>query len=259
MGNPSGFVSKAETNRPPLRLSLAGNTLPGWVPPLPTIWLFHGELPASWQALTESAFSASEQARYANMADAKKAEYLASRALLRLALTAHLAAEFSAEAFSTWALEERPEQAPGLQHDSRINIGLSHSHMHFAVALGDQPIGIDLEAHRQNTPRNSIAQRIFSPAQQAELAIATDPQAAFFRLWTQKEAAYKFEHTRGKRVNFFSKAPASHDVVLCSSQWRKASLSAAQHTAALQPLNAVEARFNPQGVVCEEICLPWIA
>lgn len=86
-----------------------------------------------------------------------------------------------------WVLEEGGK--PHLQ-DTPVHFSLSYAEDIVAVAVSrNRPIGLDIE---QIHPRKEgFAARWFSPAEQAEIATAKDPDAALITLWTKKEAAAK--------------------------------------------------------------------
>lgn len=70
---------------------------------------------------------------------------------------------------------------------------LSHSGEHWALAIADTPVGIDLEAIYPGVDTRAIAACLFAPGEAA--AIAGLPGAvgtrAFFDCWTRKEAFVK--------------------------------------------------------------------
>lgn len=70
---------------------------------------------------------------------------------------------------------------------------ISHCKEAIAVALDDQPIGIDVESIRRFDPE--LVTRTMSPSEQALIAASDHPERAFIRLWTQKEAVLKMEGT----------------------------------------------------------------
>ena len=70
---------------------------------------------------------------------------------------------------------------------------ISHCKEAIAVALDDQPIGIDVESIRRFEPE--LVTRTMSPSEQALIAAADHPERAFIRLWTQKEAILKMQGT----------------------------------------------------------------
>ena len=77
--------------------------------------------------------------------------------------------------------------APSLPDGPYFSI--SHSKLGIAVAISDEPIGIDIEAIR---PLNEgLVQKTMNPQEQAQIAAAANPAQEFIRLWTRKEAYVK--------------------------------------------------------------------
>ena len=81
--------------------------------------------------------------------------------------------------------------APYIEHGPYFSI--SHSKQGIAVAISDQPIGIDIEAIR---PLNEgLVQKAMNPQEQAQIAATENPAQEFIRLWTRKEAYVKMQGT----------------------------------------------------------------
>ena len=70
---------------------------------------------------------------------------------------------------------------------------ISHCKEAIAVALDDQPIGIDVESIRRFDPE--LVTRTMNDSEQALIAASDHPERVFTRLWTQKEAVLKMEGT----------------------------------------------------------------
>jgi 4'-phosphopantetheinyl transferase len=70
---------------------------------------------------------------------------------------------------------------------------LSHSKRGIAVAISDEPIGIDIEAIRPLS--EGLVQKAMNPQEQAQIAAAANPEQEFIRLWTRKEAYVKMQGT----------------------------------------------------------------
>lgn len=70
---------------------------------------------------------------------------------------------------------------------------ISHCKEAIAVAIGDLPIGIDIEGIRHADM--GLIERTMSTAEQAQIAEATSADRTFTRLWTQKEAVLKCQGT----------------------------------------------------------------
>ena len=70
---------------------------------------------------------------------------------------------------------------------------ISHCKEAIAVALDDQPIGIDIESIRRFDPE--LVTRTMNDSERALIAASDHPERAFTRLWTQKEAILKMQGT----------------------------------------------------------------
>ena len=66
---------------------------------------------------------------------------------------------------------------------------ISHSGDYIAVAIGDSPVGIDVET--KTDPDLKITERFYSEEEQRVVRTAEDPEKEFRRLWTRKEAYVK--------------------------------------------------------------------
>ena len=74
--------------------------------------------------------------------------------------------------------------------DSPYHFSITHTDRHAFCVLSRVPVGIDAE-ELDRPVRFSLAERIFSPAEQLRFAAAVNPQEAFLALWVLKEAAAK--------------------------------------------------------------------
>ena len=81
--------------------------------------------------------------------------------------------------------------APRLEQGPYFSI--SHCKHGIAVAIGEKPIGIDIEHIRAAKPE--LVERTMNELEQNEIWAATSPDIAFTRLWTQKEAVLKMQGT----------------------------------------------------------------
>ena len=70
---------------------------------------------------------------------------------------------------------------------------ISHCQHGIAVAVGEKPIGIDIEHIR--TAKPELVARTMNEKEQAEIWAATSPDIAFTCLWTKKEAVLKMQGT----------------------------------------------------------------
>ncbi|XKH01075.1 4'-phosphopantetheinyl transferase superfamily protein [Marinobacter nauticus] len=135
----------------------------------------------------------SEQTRLTQYQGRRYREFLQTRLLLRQALSTTIPGALPPE---HWQISERPEQAP-LVHQA-VDLGwhysLSHSRGRIAIAISNAgPCGIDLEHHRPRANLMALAEQWFHPDETGCLASLDEPDqiAAFYRLWTMKEALIK--------------------------------------------------------------------
>lgn len=74
-----------------------------------------------------------------------------------------------------------------------IDFSISHCKNAIAVALSNNPIGVDVESFRH--AEDALLRRTMNPEEQAEVLAAVDPAEAFTRFWTRKEAVLKLRGT----------------------------------------------------------------
>lgn len=112
--------------------------------------------------------------------------FTAARARLRALLGTHLGRDprslvFVENEFGKPRLIDRPD----------IHFSLSHSQDQALLAVSEGlEIGADLERVR-SVDHLGLARRYFHPHEVAAIERDSDPQAAFFRIWTLKEAVVK--------------------------------------------------------------------
>lgn len=80
---------------------------------------------------------------------------------------------------------------PYWQDGPQFNI--SHCKEGLLVAVCDGPIGVDIETIR--SANEGLIERTMNSKEQALIREADDPNRAFIRLWTQKEAYLKYKGT----------------------------------------------------------------
>ena len=90
-----------------------------------------------------------------------------------------------------WRFESGHAGKPALKAPAPCHFNLSHSGDAIAVAVADQPVGLDIESHRELNDGLAIAQRVFHPRERQWLQAQADFAAGFYRLWTLKEALLK--------------------------------------------------------------------
>lgn len=81
--------------------------------------------------------------------------------------------------------------APSIENGPYFSI--SHCKSGIAVAVSDAPIGIDIESIR--TPKVDLVRKTMNSVEQSAIFSAANPDWAFTRLWTQKEALLKMKGT----------------------------------------------------------------
>ena len=78
---------------------------------------------------------------------------------------------------------------PALQECPQIHFNISHCKAGIAVALGDVPVGIDIEAiGRMN---DSLARYVLNETEYARMLQSDNPAIEFTKFWTMKEAVAK--------------------------------------------------------------------
>ena len=70
---------------------------------------------------------------------------------------------------------------------------ISHCKDGIAVAIDDEPIGIDIESIR--TAQADLIERVMNDEEQQLIYEAAEPDRVFTKLWTQKEAIVKAQGT----------------------------------------------------------------
>ena len=73
------------------------------------------------------------------------------------------------------------------------SFSISHCKAGIAVAVSENPIGIDIEAIRTFKPE--LMQKTMNLTEQQHIISSTNPDLEFIRLWTQKEAYLKLKGT----------------------------------------------------------------
>ena len=112
---------------------------------------------------------------------------------------------------------EEQDQA-GRTKRPNIYISASHSKNLFACLIGDRPLGIDLQHGRKMDPAK-ISARYFAE-EEAEL-VRKLGAAAFFRLWTRKEAYSKYTGNGLADVMSGISVLDRNDVEFLDFQWEK--------------------------------------
>ena len=85
-----------------------------------------------------------------------------------------------------------PAGKPALA-DGTIEFNLSHTEDRAVLALGPpgRALGVDIEAQRPLSNRAALAAVSFAPQERVDVEAEVDPDAAFYRVWSRKEAVIK--------------------------------------------------------------------
>ncbi|MEM7083897.1 MAG: 4'-phosphopantetheinyl transferase superfamily protein [Pseudomonadota bacterium] len=110
----------------------------------------------------------------------------------RIALRSALAAELDA-APESLVFDTADNGKPHLRAHPSLKFNLSHSHEKALIAIGDRDVGCDIEYVKPIRDWAAVTRRFFSAHEQHELAKLPerDKLAAFYRVWTRKEAVIK--------------------------------------------------------------------
>jgi 4'-phosphopantetheinyl transferase len=146
----------------------------------------------------DAVLSADERTRAARliMPDARR-RFIAARAGLREILAQITGIDAAALTFG--AGEHGKPHQTGIANAPHFN--LAHSGDLALVAIADRPVGVDLEQVRPLANMAQMADMSFTDEERAALWSLDEPAqtAAFFRLWTRKEALMK-AHGAGFRL-----------------------------------------------------------
>jgi phosphopantetheinyl transferase len=148
----------------------------------PVVHLYCADRRALSGAAVAALVTAEDRARLTPaMAERRRAEHLAGRALLRHAIAERTGRDASSLTLTVTATG-KPECAGG------PHVSISHSGELVVCAVGDAPVGVDVETR---PPRDveAVAERYFTAAEARW--IATDPSSRFPMLWVLKEAYLK--------------------------------------------------------------------
>ena len=82
-----------------------------------------------------------------------------------------------------------PHGKPSLLEFPHIHFNTSHCHKAVICAVGNTPVGVDIEGRR--SIRDSLVDYTMNAAEKERIARAEDPEMEFLKLWTAKEAVVK--------------------------------------------------------------------
>ncbi|WP_168164808.1 4'-phosphopantetheinyl transferase family protein [Variovorax sp. PAMC 28711] len=152
-----------------------------------TAWLVHLDQDAALQ--WRDSLDETERTRAARFVfDRDRARYEAAHGATRYLLGLHLGRPSSELQFDIGALGK-----PHLAGSTAVHFNLSHSHHLGLLAIGDRPIGVDLEVLRPLDGLSDLAAAHFTDAERAALEreAPDDRLRSFLTGWTRKEACVK--------------------------------------------------------------------
>lgn len=82
---------------------------------------------------------------------------------------------------------------PFLADHPEIHFNISHCKSGIAVAVADQPVGIDIESYREVS--DSLVRYTMNEEEQCIIKESDDPIRTFTEYWTKKEAVFKLRGT----------------------------------------------------------------
>lgn len=84
-----------------------------------------------------------------------------------------------------------PHGRPAFSDPSLPDFSISHSGDWLWLAIGEQPLGLDVEQHRPRRNLDKLMAHVLSPRELAWVSTQDDELRAFYRLWTLREAVLK--------------------------------------------------------------------
>jgi 4'-phosphopantetheinyl transferase len=134
----------------------------------------------------DSLLSAEERSRAARFRfDRDRRRFITARVRLRQLLAARLGTDASSLQFGTGA-----HGKPFLGGHA-IEFSFSHSGDFVLIAIASFPVGADIERVVEREGLGTVAVEAFTAEERGWLDAQSDRAAAFYRLWTMKEAALK--------------------------------------------------------------------
>lgn len=89
--------------------------------------------------------------------------------------------------------EKNEHDKPFLKEYPHIHFNLSHCKNGIAVAVSDQPVGIDIESYREVS--DSLIRYTMNEEERRIINESDDPVRTFTEYWTKKEAVFKLHGT----------------------------------------------------------------
>ncbi|HJT34996.1 MAG TPA: 4'-phosphopantetheinyl transferase superfamily protein [Pirellulales bacterium] len=114
------------------------------------------------------------------------------RSVVRRAALRTILAEYAGAGPAELRFVYGPQGKPALaETTAAVHFNVSHSGELALVAVGQQPLGVDLEQWREVADADLVARRFFTPNEVAAQRAAPDGNQLFLRHWTRKEAVIK--------------------------------------------------------------------
>ncbi len=107
-------------------------------------------------------------------------------------------------------VEHEPSGSPYLPERPDLKVSISHCRTAVAVAVSDEgSVGIDIECRRRVS--RSLMERVCTAEELAAIEASDDPEMAFLRFWTRKEAVLKCRRTGIKGFGSMTEASMADD------------------------------------------------
>ena len=107
-------------------------------------------------------------------------------------------------------VEHDADGAPRLVDHPDLHISISHCREAVAVAVREEgPVGIDVECRRKVS--RGLMERVCTAEELAAIDASDDPEMAFLRFWTRKEAVLKCRRTGIKGFGSMVEASTATD------------------------------------------------
>ena len=171
-------------------------SLPAQVPAGVEVWRLELDLPAPLASGDWALLDAGERARAQRFhRHADRLRLVAGRAALRRLLASRVGGapdglRFGAGPYGKPFLDGRAGLAFNVAHSATcVLIAVDMGTVHTGAGLG--ALGVDVERHAAGHDLAALAAYALGPEERRALAAAPDPVAAFFQIWSAKEAAFK--------------------------------------------------------------------
>ncbi|MDM9630302.1 4'-phosphopantetheinyl transferase family protein [Robiginitalea aurantiaca] len=131
-----------------------------------------------------------------------KNRFIICRAFLKMALS-----KTTGTNLSDIRIDTGHNKKPVLSSHPDVFFNVSHSGQYALIAIGDKPVGVDVERVNREFDFSDIKVKIFNPKERQVLDFAADTERQFYEFWTRKEAVLK---ATGKGIDDdFAQIPAT--------------------------------------------------